>query len=383
MARSRKRPRLGAVRIGDKVGDKPEWARVNVLDNGLITPRPRGPVDMKKKGIPEPNAATGNLYALNMLQQREDQPANDHVLRYCLQRLQSYLPKAVSEAVYFGEQPGEDADFSRFVHDDEFAENLVERWPATHEMFRNMKLAPYFFWPVNTGNNHYVTVIMVLGKDEAAEAERAELLRDTRRVHDEELQVPIPFDQVLQWSVVDPERGRYTEERVGLVEVRVQRILEMGGIKFDDNVTRFMESRDDARYAHPWVPPQTDDWSSGMRSFALIRRQCDIVVQFHCEEIEWDRERFWGAAPGFLNVHAIRHEMMGMLAVNCIQDMGWMARIAIEPVYELDGVKGQSRFYADQLKPKEPLESYYTQVDLNGPDSVRASRGWDLQDDEA
>ncbi|RYO97447.1 hypothetical protein DL765_011191 [Monosporascus sp. GIB2] len=113
--------------------DKLEWARVDVLDNGLITARPRGPVDMKEKEIPEPNAATENLHALNMLQQRE-----------------------------------------------------------------NMKSAPYSFWPINTSNNHYMTVIMAVGKDEAAEAERAELLHDTRHVHDEEVLSPNPFDQVLQ-----------------------------------------------------------------------------------------------------------------------------------------------------------------------------------------
>ncbi|RYO97446.1 hypothetical protein DL765_011190 [Monosporascus sp. GIB2] len=65
-------------------------------------------------------------------------------------------------------------------------------------------------------------------------------------------------------------------------------------------------------------------------------------------------------------MHAIRHEMMGMLAVNCTQDMVWMARIAIVPVY-----------WAGR---PEPLESYYAQFEHNSTGSVRVSKGWDLQD---
>ena len=381
---SRKRPRLDGAGVDER---NPDWSRACVLDNGLINPKiTRAGVD--RKGIPDPFAATENLYALNTLQQRQDSPCNDTILKYSLQAWMSYLPDEVYNNIYVGDVPGEEVDFSMSVKDAQFEANLPRRWPHDHDMYTYMKQSPYFFWPINTGDNHYVTLIMVLGVNGEKAQKRVKALEDPRRIHDPTLEVPVPWEEVVQWSIVDPKRGRLDAKgkeqnqdekdehlrRVQHVKKRVRRILKHGGIKWL-NDTEYMEAIDEPKFALPWVPPQSDDWSSGLRSFALIKKQCEVVLDFHCAEEIWIEEFFWQSAGGYFNPHATRHEMMGLLATSCIRDMNWQARIAIEPVHLLDGINGQQGFPARLLRPTAEVTEYTPQIELNGPEKMHVTRG--------
>lgn len=386
-AHRRKRPSL--VYTGEFWnGDHLEWARVRALDNGMIRPKPSGGAQLAKL-LPDPNVAADNLYALNTAQLREDMPANDSIVMYSLQAMMTYLPDEVYDQIYTGEQPGEETDFGDLVTDEAFASNLPGRWSESDRMFRNMKLCQYLFWPINTGQNHYVTLIMVLGKDPAAVKARQDYMKIPAHVHSEVLNTPVPYDQVLQWSVVDPKRGELDskgkqlnqrerdrhDQRVHRVRRRVRRILTQGG--FNMSAAVYSQSTGSPAHTLPWVPPQLagDDWSSGMRAFALIRKQCDMIVDFHCAEVPFDEAYFWERSPGWLNPHQVRHEMMGLLAVNCVRDMRWKARLAIEPVVNIDGIYEMDRFPAPNLEPKEKPPAYYPQNDFGGGDLTRISNG--------
>ena len=381
----RKRPRLQGHTGDDSVGDQIEWVRT---DNGIITPRPSGRVERRKKGIPEAVEAADNLYALNTLQQRQNSPCNDSILKYSLESMMSYLPTEVFNNIYIGEVPGEEEDFSDSVSDATFEANLESRWPEMCDMFNYTKQSPYLFWPINAGGGNYVTLIMVLGRNDNKMSERIKLLADPRRIHSEELKKPVSWDEVVQWSVVDPKRGFFDVHgrehdqigkdqhtaRVERVCARVRRILGRGGIKWIDE-TEYMQSLEEPRCSFPWVPPQTDDWSSGFRSFALIKKQCEAVLEHHCAEEVWKDDIFWQRASGWLSPHAIRHEMMGLLAIGCIRDMQWRARIAIEPVHELDGIENQSAFAARLLRPTTEVTAYFPPVYWDSPDTMRPSKG--------
>ncbi|EMR67831.1 hypothetical protein MGN70_008776 [Eutypa lata] len=396
MAAPRKRPRLGMPYTGDFwKGDNLEWTRAHVLDNGLIRPKATSRAKLDK-ALPDPNDAADHLYGLNTLQQREDSPANDPILLGSLQAMTSYLPTEVFDQIYIGEQPGESTDFSVLVQDAAFARQLATNWPLDHAMYRNIKFGPFFFWPINTGKegsssskDHYVTVIMWLRQNPDAVAEREKHLAERRRASSAELQAPVPYDEVLQWSIVDPKRGNFDAAgnqtdgreanrhigRVQCVRRRVRAILERGGLKWDF-ATEFMQSTGAPTFALPWVPPQRDDWSSGMRSFALIKKQCDVVLEAHCAEVPVDDAYFWERASGWLNPHQVRHEMMGLLALKCIAKMSWKARIAIEPIVDLDGVMQKDKFPAKKLKPSETPSAWYPQGDFDGPDLTRVSNGY-------
>ena len=381
---SRKRPRLDGAGVDER---NPDWSRACVLDNGMITPKVNR-AGMDRRGIPNPAAATENLYALNTLQQRQDSPCNDTILKYSLQAWMSYLPDEVYNNIYVGDVPGEETDFSIFVSDEDFEARLSTRWPQDHDMYINMKQSPYFFWPINTGDNHYVTLIMVLGINGTKAQERLRALEDQRRIHDPTLEMPVPWEEVVQWSIVDPKRGHLNAEgkeqnqrerdrhvlRIQHVKKRVRRILSHGGIKWLKE-TEYMSTVEEPKFSLPWIPPQLDEWSSGFRSFALIKKQCEVVLDLHCGEEIWLETYFWQSAMGYFNPHATRHEMMGLLAVGCIRDMNWQARIAIEPVHLLDGINGQQGFPARLLRPTAEITTYTPQVQLDGTDQMRVSRG--------
>ncbi|KAK7757425.1 hypothetical protein SLS62_000439 [Diatrype stigma] len=404
-AARRKRPRVAADHEDSADENSLTWARTSVLDNGLIRPKPKSTAEVLKIH-PDPNVASEALYGLNTLQQREDTPVNDTALLSSLQTMASYLPPEVQDQVYFGEQPGEAAEFSPFRDEAEWAKDLNRRWRSSNAFFRNARLGPYLFWPINTGPvdaragtagagpDHYVTLIAVLRQnpDDLKKHQEAERAKDPQAdpsewdAHDP---VAVPYREVVQWSIVDPKRGdvgvnakqadmdeaRRHIRRVDSVRHRAQRILERGGIAFDF-ATEWRVSGTQPAYALPWVPPQTDAWSSGLRAFALIKKQCDAVVEFHCAETAHDDAVFWARSSGWLNPHQVRHEMMGLLAVHCIDDLGWKARVAIEPIGAIDGIKDRPKFPAQRLRMRHIPPAYVPQNDIKGADLVRISRGY-------
>ena len=369
--------------------DTIQWTRTNVLDNGMIRPRPSSKAARKEAGIPEADRAANHLYALNTLQQREDLPCNDSILKYSLEAMMRYLPDEVFNSIYIGEVPGEEEDFSETVSDAEFEANLTRRWPVDCDTFTFAKTCPYFFWPINTGGGHYVTLIAVLGQNEEKVAERVKALEDPQRADSKELKAPIPWDEIVQWSIVDPKRGLLDEDgwerdmnevrgkqkheaRLERIRKRVRHILEHGGIK-KWSAALYAQSEDWHYYSWPWVPPQTDNWSSGFRSFALIKQQCNAVLNLHCLNKIWNTYSFWKHSIGWLNPHAVRHEMMGLLAMGCIRDMKWQARIAIEPIHTMDGIEGNDAFPADLLRPTSEVKAYVSHSDLSCADRTTES----------
>ncbi|KAI0596801.1 hypothetical protein F4775DRAFT_562813 [Biscogniauxia sp. FL1348] len=171
---------------------------------------------------------------------------------------------------------------------------------------------------------------------------------------------------VEDWSVVDPVRSNEGTQREGRIKKRIQRLFAIEGLTFDRDSYREKKTAK-GKWPLPWVPPQTDSWSSGLRSFALIRQLLQRIVDFHCTESGYNGSFFEEPTSGWLNVDQIRHEMMGYCAMNCIEDMDYNARIAIEVINAINSIEGISSFPANRLMPyNRDKSAWVPESDTNG-----------------
>ncbi|KAH8163394.1 hypothetical protein CIB48_g4850 [Xylaria polymorpha] len=343
-------PRKAQRRSQPLVGntDNVVFGRATVLDNGMIGEKPSGRVTLERSDtVPAPAQAENDLYALNSLQLHRGRPLEQLTLQIPLEYLVDNLPPGARSQVgipvggtpYIFNCP--DADVLRRI------QKHYRRWPGFWDTFRDSE---YVFWPIEVEGGYFVTAIFHMRKG---------MMDDpTFDAHGDPNvdipQVPHPhFNYVEAWSVVDPQRGEASQARVTRVKDRIERTFEVEGITFGHLAYQEQYFPEREWRAMPWVPPPSDgdDWSSGIRSFALVRQLIQRVVDSYCNQVGYEPNFFIEPTSGWLDVDQVRHEMMGICAINALEDMNWNARLAVECIEEISTLASINPFRAALLAP--------------------------------
>ncbi|KAJ2977944.1 hypothetical protein NUW58_g7654 [Xylaria curta] len=243
---------------------------------------------------------------------------------------------------------------------------MYNKWPSFWEFFRNFE---YVFWPIETDRGYFVTAIFHMEKG---------MMDDPNVDPDEDLEADIPqvpdprFGIVDAWSVIDPERGQAAQDRINQVKDRIQRIFTAEGIVFKVQSYKDQEVVGGVRRSCPWVPPPPnpeESWSSGVRSFDLIRQLMQRVLNMYCNQRGYSEAFFTEPTCGWINVDQVRYEMMSMCAINTLDDMNWNARLAVEGIREITTLDPE--FRTTLLAPNDAdKHAYVPASDIAGPITV-------------
>ncbi|TGJ80864.1 hypothetical protein E0Z10_g7901 [Xylaria hypoxylon] len=273
--------------------------RTNVLEttNGTIRITGRWPRKDKNRGPPDLPAnfristrVEKCLDSLNVLQSRRTQYLLDETLAVPLQFLHDSIPYMVQQDVNIFQPVQEDiwslsldndadqinADLEEFIsrHDDALTSRRYHLWPIDISPRANEDEPP-----------HWALIVLHLVH---------------RRVEEDNPDVPNdsligPYNALESYAVIDPNHGNAARELENETAELLAVILPEMGITVDDSSVR----------ENPWVAPSHN------------------------------QARFWDAHPGWINLDAVRSNMIGMAATMVNRAMNSTTRIAIEPI--LDG----------------------------------------------
>ncbi|KAK5634061.1 hypothetical protein RRF57_009775 [Xylaria bambusicola] len=345
--------------------DFPVFSRATILDNGLIGEKPRGKAQLEaSRHIPSPREAENDVYALNSLQLRREWALEPLSVQIPIEYLRDNLPpdarKLVGIAIC-----GSPYIFS-CNHDviDRRTRKLYRVWPEFWETFRTSE---YVFWPIEVTKGYFVTAVFHMEKGVMIDPD----YDPENDPFDSPPIVPSPEYSVIgAWSIVDGQRSEEAQERLEHVRICIEDILEWEGITFDDDAFMVHEGRDGEQWNEPWVPPPNpgeEEWSSGIRAFALVRQLIQRVLDTYCSQGEYSEAFFRQPTCGWINVDQVRYEMMGICAINSIEDMNWNARLAVECIESITTLEGHEPFRAGLLAPSnEEKEAYIPESDING-----------------
>ncbi|KAI1426660.1 hypothetical protein F5Y12DRAFT_741950 [Xylaria sp. FL1777] len=344
--------------------DVPVFSRGTILDNGLIGEKPPTRKSFETSiHVPDPAETENDLYALNSLQLRRGWPLEPLSVQIPIEYLHDNLPPGARKLVGIAMCGSTYVFNCREEDEDRRIRKMYRRWPGFWNIFRTSE---YVFWPIEAEKGYFVTAIFHMEKGMMDDPDF-----DSDDDPDADIpQVPNPeFGIVGAWSVVDGQRGADGINRLLRVRRRIRRIFACEGIKF--NAESFMEYRGDdgERWNEPWVPRPSpgEDWSSGIRSFALVRQLIQRVLDLYCHQMEYDDDFFHEPTCGWINVDQVRYEMMGICAINVIEDMDWNARLAVECIQRITTVEGYPSFQARFLAPYDnDKEAYIPESDISG-----------------
>lgn len=208
----------------------------------------------------------------------------------------------------------------------------------------------YVFWPVDAGGHQWLLCVLHLKCSWS---------------HG-------PYEQVTDFAVVDPEWSSsdgsgsadsvsvQSRERVSRVMERLVKVFKAGGIEINTRNTQ----------QHIWCAPSSvlppaaaaqapqvngdggdganepqwsssPRWESGVRCFQLVRELLGRATGYACPGMPgYDDERFFKPAAGWVDVDAVRHEMVGMALQRCNAALGYACRYYLAPIDTLILVGG-------------------------------------------
>ncbi|KAI0545316.1 hypothetical protein F4679DRAFT_588622 [Xylaria curta] len=347
--RTRRAPDRGEV-------DRVEFGRASILVNGMIEPKPLNKTQLEKSdAIPVPSRAENDLYALNALQLQRDRPLEQLTVQIPIEHLRDNLPPGARENVGM---PPCGTPYMFNCPEEAVNRRIYKYYRRWKEFWNNFRFSEYVFWLVEAEDGYFVTSIFHMRK---RPVDNPNFDTDFDPNADiPQVQSPL-FNTVDRWSVVDAQRGDLARIRVNRVKDRIERIFAAEGITIDPLAYQDEQDGVDERRSVPWVPPPSDgdNWSSGIRSFALVRQLIQRILDFHCEEVGYQESFFDNPTCGWLDVDQVRHEMMGICAVNALEDMDWNARLAIECIEDIHIEGVIEPFKADLLKPDDTDKDSY------------------------
>ncbi|KAI0466018.1 hypothetical protein F4859DRAFT_527615 [Xylaria cf. heliscus] len=362
MPRKPHRKRRSEPVVGET--DFVQFGRASVLVNGMIGKKPENRTKLERSAaVPDPAGAENDLYALNSLQLHRSWPLEQLTVQIPMEYLVDNLPRGARSKIgipicgppYIFNCP--EVDLDRRIR------KYYRRWQGFWDTIRSSE---YVFWPIETERGYFVTAIFHLHKG---------LMDDPDFDPDEDPDADIPqvenplFTIVDGWSVVDAQRGAAAQRRVTRVRERIERIFRAEGMTFGPLCYKDQYFDNGEWRSMPWVPPPgpNENWSSGIRSFALVRQLIQRVLDFYCSEIRHEEWFFVEPTCGWLNVDQVRHEMMGICAINTLEDMNWNARLAIEGIEEINTINAIAPFRTALLAPDETDKyAYVPTTDQNG-----------------
>ena len=313
--------------------------------------------------MPSPEEAENDLYALNSLQLQRGWPLEPLSVQIPMEYLRDNLPPdaqkllgiAICGSTYIFNCAEKNVD--RRIG------KMYRRWPEFWDTFRTSE---YVFWPIETEKGYFVTAIFHMEKGLMDDPD----FNLDYEISDDPPQVLNPnYTIVGGWSVVDPQRGVEGPNRRERVKDRIERIFAAEGIVFGPDSFMQHVGNNGERWSQPWVPPPNpdEDWSSGIRSFALVRQLIQRVLDTYCSQGRYEDDFFRKPTCGWINVDQVRYEMMGICAIHVIEDMGWNGRLAVECIQHITTVEGIPSFRAGLLAPYDnDKEAYIPESDING-----------------
>ncbi|KAI0413290.1 hypothetical protein F5X98DRAFT_378873 [Xylaria grammica] len=328
--------------------ERPVLSRATILDNGLIGKKNQNKRSLEgAREVPDPRATEDNLYALNTLQLRRGWPLEELSVQIPMEYLCDKLPPACQKMVGIARV----GPLYVFNCDERDLERRIGKMFGTWREFWNVfRKTEFIFWPIEADKGYFVTAIFHMEKA---------MIDDPDFDPDADPDAAIPqvesrdFAIVGTWSVVDGQRGDAGQKRLRRVRERVELILAAHGIRFGEGSFMVHRGANGEEWNEPWVPPHDDDeaWSTGIRSFAIVRQMIQRVLDLYCYQGEYDDGLFREPCCGWINVDQVRYEMMGICAVNVMEDMKWNARLAVECIQEITCVEGLPPFKANLLAP--------------------------------
>ncbi|KAI3320159.1 hypothetical protein HD806DRAFT_525090 [Xylariaceae sp. AK1471] len=351
--------------------DAPVFGRGTILDNGLIGEKPPSRTLLEKSdSVPDPAETENDLYALNSLQMQRTWPLEQLSVQIPLEYLRDNLPPGLRNKIGIAMCASTyvfnctEENVSRRI------KKMYHKWQGFWDIFRNSE---YVFWPIQAEKGYFVTAVFHLAKG---------VIDDPDFDPDEDPYTDIPqvenprYNIVEGWSVVDAAQGNeIARHRVIRVKDRIQRILQAEGIIFNPDSYKGDNTSTEAQWGFPWVPPPANGdeaWSSGIRSFALVRQLIQRVLDFYCQEQGYQDSFFEDPTCGWLNVDQVRHEMMGICAMNVIEDMNWNARLSVEVIQHITTVEGIKPFSTALLAPDNSAKRAYVPGSIDHPMNLRS-----------
>ncbi|KAI0101491.1 hypothetical protein GGR51DRAFT_574898 [Nemania sp. FL0031] len=344
--------------------DVPVFSRGTILDNGLIGEKPPSRASLEaSRFVPDPEETENDLYALNSLQLRRGWPLEQLSVQIPIEYLRDNLPPGARDLVGIA-ICGTPYVFN--CTEENLARRtykMYNRWQAFWDIFRTSE---YVIWPIEAERGYFVTAIFHMEKG---------LMDDPDFDTDENVDTDVPqvqnprFGIVGAWSVVDAQRGVVAQERVTRVRDRIRRALEIQRIVFNPQSYQEHTAENGEQWSLPWVPPPNadDGWSSGIRSFALVRQLIQRILDSYCRGQGFNDAFFVQPTCGWLNVDQVRHEMMGICAINVMEDMEWNARLAVECLPRITTIEGIPSFKASALAPVDTdKRAYVPESDVDG-----------------
>ncbi|KAK8109252.1 hypothetical protein PG984_015053 [Apiospora sp. TS-2023a] len=243
------------------------------------------------------------------------------------------------------EEEEDEEDVGEEDTESEFEFDHFDHYP---EFLRDIRRhGEYVFWPVDAGGHQWLLCVLHLKRTWS---------------HG-------PYEQVTDFAVVDPEWSGdgsgdadslsiQSRERVRRVTKRLVQIFKAGGIEINPSNTQ----------RQIWVAPSTvlppaaaalpldgdgDDgdganqqrssprWESGVRCFQLVRELLGRATSYACPGAPgFEDERFFEPGAGWVDVDAVRHEMVGMALQRCNAALGYACRYYLAPIDTLALIGG-------------------------------------------
>ncbi|KAF2968312.1 hypothetical protein GQX73_g5252 [Xylaria multiplex] len=290
-------------------------------------------------------------------------------LRVPLEFLHDSLPYMVQEDVNIFRPKAEDVWSVPFDFDDDdedILEGVIDRHRSAFPHKR------YHFWPIDINKTldddvppHWGLIVLHLAH---------------RQDDDDDPAQPIdplagPYNYLESYAVINPDHG---DAARGLEDDTANLLLSLlprMGIEFD--------------HATILNSPQlllnaaAEEWSSGLRVFEMIRVWLDRLSEFYCQNPHaHDAAGFWAPHPGWINLDAVRSNMIGMAAATLNRAMDSTTRIAIEPI--LDGalqLNGEGVLTQTMMPDREQLGAFIPGRDRRHPALLRDNPE-DAEDDD-
>ncbi|KAI0009467.1 hypothetical protein F4779DRAFT_640548 [Xylariaceae sp. FL0662B] len=264
--------------------------RTNILDNGVFRLWPRGnvrgnlPVNLSQ-------LTERPIHALTELQVSRERFIDGHTLLAALEWIKVTVPEVVCDRIFIPVPAERDV----FGDNNNNFQNVLNNYaaeidPATglpivgwpQPFFALATDSDYIMWPVDgraVGDNdptpHWVTIV-------------AHLVRQPPNNI---------FNAIDAWTVVDPEIGAAARAREARVGLRFQQIMLQGRVTT-------MPASNRRLWVHPMNPADYNDrenFSSGLRSYSIIRTLVDRVTLHACHNRDYVPAHFWNETHGWFN----------------------------------------------------------------------------------
>ncbi|KAI0377489.1 hypothetical protein F5Y04DRAFT_284778 [Hypomontagnella monticulosa] len=221
-----------------------------------------------------------------------------------------------------------------------FLRDKPKGWQRTPAAYRELYQKPYHFWPIdvsapaNGEAGRWVTAIIRLEREKNKNPDYDE--NDPNSLEWVESNEYLFYRDIV---IVDPSLDNDNLERSAITRRKVRDFLESCGLRRSPNFDANREI---------WVPPTnqpqdfTDNnmevWSTGLRCVDVVRQMMTRILDSYVADPYRDipDDVFFAPLRGWFVADDVRTDMIALVAMDLVSQLGYNARIAIEPVKKLN-----------------------------------------------